>query len=106
MPPVPYTCRSNPATPAQEDWSQVGPAYESQRRPRVTDVQVMTDRPSPRCRAAHLAPGRNLALGGQGDHRRPGDGRLTPPDSPGTMAFARMAARSEARARYPSGHGV
>ena len=28
----------------QEDWSQVGPAYEGQRRPRVTHVQAMTDR--------------------------------------------------------------
>lgn len=35
----------------QEDWSQVGPAYERQRRPRVTHVQAMTDRLS---RAAGL----------------------------------------------------
>lgn len=36
---------------AQQDWSQVGPAYERQRRPRVTHVQAMTDRLS---RAAGL----------------------------------------------------
>jgi 2-polyprenyl-6-methoxyphenol hydroxylase-like FAD-dependent oxidoreductase len=34
-----------------KDWSQVGPAYERQRRPRVTHVQAMTDRLS---RAAGL----------------------------------------------------
>jgi 2-polyprenyl-6-methoxyphenol hydroxylase-like FAD-dependent oxidoreductase len=34
-----------------EDWNQVGPAYERQRRPRVTHVQAMTDRLS---RAADL----------------------------------------------------
>jgi 2-polyprenyl-6-methoxyphenol hydroxylase-like FAD-dependent oxidoreductase len=34
-----------------EDWSQVGSAYERQRRPRVTHVQAMTDRLS---RAAAL----------------------------------------------------